>query len=182
MLHLPTIACLLFVACASSTAPASTLPAPAASEGGPDSEQANADEAALSTIRGVHGGAGPWVVAGYRMGRFALTKLGLAHGSFDLEVVHHAPHELQYSCIADGAAAATGASLGRLNLSLEAAEPQATRTTYKNRVTGATVTLQTTEAFALRYMNLPRAQLSAAGEEVLHLTDAEIFHEVPGNP
>ena len=180
MLHLPTIACLLLVACASSAAPPPAVPA--AAEGGPDSEQATPHQAALSAMRGVHGGAGPWVVAGYRMGQFALGKLGLPRGSFDLDVVHHAPHDVQYSCIADGAAAATGASLGRLNLRLEPAEPQATRTTYKNRVTGASLTLQTTQAFAMRYMNVPRAQLSAAGEEVLRLPDTDIFHEVPSTP
>lgn len=170
------LAALLLTGCASAGPP----PA-AASPVVPESAAAE-DAATLSAIRAVHGGAGPWVVAGYRMGHYALAKLGLARGSFDLQVVHHAPHEVQYSCIADGAAAATGASLGRLNLSLEPAEPQATRTTYVNRATGASLTLQTTEAFALRYLNVPRPQLSAAGEEVLHLPDAEIFREVPAGP
>jgi formylmethanofuran dehydrogenase subunit E len=112
------------------------------------------------------------------MGRFALAKLGLPHGSFDLQVVHHAPHEVQYSCIADGAAAATGASLGRLNLTLEPASAAETRTTYRNQQTGTSVTLEATPEFAARYVNVPRPQLSAAGEEVLHLPDAAIFREV----
>lgn len=180
MHRLSAIVGLLLAACASSATPHPV--APGATENGPDSEQAAADASALAAIRSIHGGAGPWVVAGFRMGRYALSKLGLPRGSFDLEVVHHAPHSVQYSCIADGAAAATGASLGRLNLALEPSEPQATRTTYKNRVTGASLTLQTTEAFALRYMNVPRPQLTAAGEEVLHLPDTEIFHEVSGGP
>ena len=188
MLRLHAIACLLLTACASSggappvVSGAEHAAPPAAAEGGPDSEQSDADRAALLAIRAVHGGAGPWVVAGYRMGRFALAKLGLPHGSFDLEVVHHAPLEVQYSCIADGAAAATGASLGRLNLSLEPAEPQATRTTYKNRATCLLNDTATTEKFALRYMSVPRPQLSAAGEEVLHLPDAEVFQEVNNRP
>jgi formylmethanofuran dehydrogenase subunit E len=86
---------------------------------------------------------------------------------------------VQYSCIADGAAAATGASLGRLNLSLEPADAAQTRTTYRNKQTGASLTLQATEAFAQRYKDVPRPQLGAAGAEVLHLPDAEIFREVP---
>jgi hypothetical protein len=136
------------------------------------------DDAALSAIRSLHGGAGPWVVAGYRMGRFALTQLGLPRGSFDVEVVHHAPREVQFSCIADGAAAATGASLGRLNLSIEPATAADTRTTYRNKQTGASITLETTPEFAQRYADIPRPQLSAAGAEVLHLQDAEIFRTV----
>jgi formylmethanofuran dehydrogenase subunit E len=140
---------------------------------------AEASEAAeLDAIRAVHGGAGPWVVAGYRMGRYALSKLGLARGSFDVEVVHHSPPEVQYSCIADGAAAATGASLGRLTLTLEPAAAAETRTTYRNKQTGASITLATTAEFARRYTDVPRAELAAAGKEVLHLPDAHIFSEV----
>jgi len=135
------------------------------------------EEAALRAIRGVHRGAGPWVVAGYRMGQAALARLGLPHGSFDLEVVHHAPREVQFSCIADGAAAATGASLGRLNLSLEPAPAADTRTTYRNKQTGVSVTLETTPGFSERYANVPRPQLAAAGLEVLQLRDAEIFRD-----
>jgi formylmethanofuran dehydrogenase subunit E len=170
MRWIPAIACLLplSLACA--------IPAPAAEH--PTVHSPNSDAEALAAVRGVHGGAGPWVVAGYRMGRYALAKLGLPRGSFDVEVTHHSPREVQYSCIADGAAAATGASLGRLNLSLEPAEAAHTRTTYRNKQTGASVTLQATEAFAQRYMDVPRPQLGAAGAEVLHLPDAEIFREV----
>jgi formylmethanofuran dehydrogenase subunit E len=168
MRWLAPIACLLCFACA-------TQPPPAAPHAAAVSDR---DAEALAAVRSVHGGAGPWVVAGYRMGSYALTALGLPRGSFDVEVVHHSPREVQYSCIADGAAAATGASLGRLNLSLEPAEAAQTRTTYRNKRTGATVTLQATSAFAQRYMNVPREQLAAAGAEVLHLQDAEIFQAV----
>lgn len=160
----------LFFSCASTHAPPA---ASAASERGVDP-----DAEVLASITAVHGGAGPWVVAGYRMGQYALAKLGLAKGSFDLEVVHHSPHEVQYSCIADGAAAATGASLGRLSLTLADAPATATRTTYRKRSTGEELTLQTTDAFGDRYKDIPRPQLMAAGREVLHLSDAEIFHEI----
>lgn len=81
------------------------------------------EDEGLRAVASVHGGAGPWAVAGYRMGEFALRELGLPRGSFDLEVVHFTPESVQYSCIADGAAAATGASLGKLNLKLAGATP-----------------------------------------------------------
>jgi hypothetical protein len=132
----------------------------------------------LAAITAVHGGAGPWVVAGDRMGRYALAKLGLPRGSFDLEVVHRSPHEVQYSCIADGAAAATGASLGRVSLTLANAPAPDTRTTYRKRSTGEELMLQTTSGSVNRYKDVPRSPLMVAGREVLHLADAEIFQEV----
>lgn len=60
-------------------------------------------EAQLNQIAAVHGGAGPFAVAGYRMARHALEVLGLEPGSFDLDVEHHSPKAVQFSCIADGA-------------------------------------------------------------------------------
>lgn len=180
--------CLVSLACVSHSAPpavgmgrpaAQRAAAPSAHKRQSASEHVHAteDAAALEAVRAVHGGAGPWVVAGYRMGRYALARLGIERGSFDVEVVHYSPREVQYSCIADGAAAATGASLGRLSLTLEPAAAAQTRTTYRNKRTGEAVTLATTDAFAARYAALPRAQLSAAGAEVLRLPDAEIFTE-----
>jgi formylmethanofuran dehydrogenase subunit E len=154
-----------------------TAPTPAATA----TTASNRPHAARDAIVAIHGGAGPWVVAGYRMGEYALARLGLPKGSFDLEVVHHAPHEVQYSCIADGAAAATGASLGRLNLSLAEAAAPDTRTTYKRRSTGQELTLRITKSFAERYANVPRPQLSAAGEQVMQLGDFDIFEVAPAN-
>jgi formylmethanofuran dehydrogenase subunit E len=129
----------------------------------------------LADVVAVHGGAGPWAVAGYRMGRHALAQLGVERGSFDLEVVHHTPREVQFSCIADGAAAATGASAGKLNLSLADATRPELRTEYRRKSTGATITLRVTDAFAQRYANVPRERLAEAGREVLTLRDDEVF-------
>jgi formylmethanofuran dehydrogenase subunit E len=151
--------CCLFAACASRIAPAA--------------QSHNAS--GLEAVAAVHGGAGPWAVAGYRMGAYALQQLGLERGSFDLDVTHASPSEVQYSCIADGAAAATGASLGKLNLHWHEAALPDTRTTYLRKSTGRTLTLEVTSAFAQRYADVPRPQLKAAGEEVMRLADAEIF-------
>jgi len=132
----------------------------------------------LAAVAFIHGGAGPWAVAGYRMGEAALAKLGLSRQSFDLEVVHHTPEKVQYSCIADGASAATGASLGKLNLKLVPATDQDVETTYRNRATGQTVTLRPTAAFAARFQDVPRLSLADAGRAVMSLPDADIFEEV----
>src|SRR5690606_28445161 len=114
----------------------------------------------------------------YRMGAYALRALDLPRGSFDLEVIHHTPQSVQYSCIADGAAAATGASLGKLNLSLAPATAAETRTTYRRRSTGQTITLRATEAFAARYLDVERARLVEVGSQVFQLPDEAIFEEV----
>lgn len=112
------------------------------------------------------------------MGEFALQQLGLPRGSFDLDVTHASPAEVQYSCIADGAAAATGASLGKLNLHWQEAAQPDTRTTYVRKSNGRSVTLVVTPAFAARYSDVPRPRLKAAGEEVMRLPDREIFEVV----
>ncbi|WP_437660612.1 FmdE family protein [Sorangium sp. So ce1182] len=144
---------------------------------GPPSAEAQDEE--LRAVAAIHGGAGPWAVAGYRMGRYALAKLGLPARSFDLEVVHHSPRSVQFSCIADGAAAATGASLGKLNLSLVEASEAGIETTYRRRSTGQAVTLRPSAAFRARFRDVPRERLAEAGKEVLSLPDAEVFEEVP---
>ena len=160
-------------------------PAPgtaAASAGTSSVAPAPAGEDALARVTVIHGGSGPWVVAGYRMGAYALGRLGLERQSFDLEVVHHTPQEVQYSCIADGAAAATGASAGKLNLRLVDATEAGVATTYRRKSTGQSVTLRPSAAFVARFRDVPRDQLAAAGRTVLSLPDADIFEELPAAP
>jgi formylmethanofuran dehydrogenase subunit E len=154
-------------------------PSHAAPEAGHHAEPAEParppEDERLAAVVAVHGGAGPWAVAGYRMGEFALRRLGLPRGSFDLEVVHFTPESVQFSCIADGAAAATGASLGKLNLELAEASALETRTTYRNRKSGETLTLAVTDEFRERFADVPREELGQAGRQVLLLRDDEIF-------
>lgn len=136
-------------------------------------------DAALARVEQSHGGAGPWAVAGYRMGIAALEHLALKPGSFDLEVAHRSPRSVQYSCLADGAAAATGASLGKLNLSWSEVPRAALATEYRRRSSGAKVVLRPTAAFEARFKDVPRAKLLEAGREVMTLKDSEIFEMVP---
>lgn len=138
-----------------------------------------AEDPRLAEVARVHGGAGPWAVAGYRMGEHALRVLGLERGSFDLEVVHHTPEQVQYACIADGAAAATGASVGKLNLTLAPATPEETRTVYRRRSTGQSIALRLAPAFVARFADVPRPRLAEAGREAVALPDAAIFEAAP---
>jgi formylmethanofuran dehydrogenase subunit E len=131
----------------------------------------------LAKVADVHGMAGPFAVAGFRMGQRALAELGLATGSFDLEVRHESPAEVQWSCIADGAQAATGASPGKLNLVVKevARPPTQTRTVFRRKSTGKTVVARLKPEFVRRFLDLPRDRLAAAGAEVARLPDEEIF-------
>lgn len=135
-------------------------------------------EEQLHEVARIHGGAGPWAVAGYRMGAYAMAKLGVEHGSFDLEILHKSPRQVQLTCIADGAAAATGASLGKLNLALAEADEAHLLTTYRRKSTGASLSLRPSPAFMKRFRDVPRAELGAAGRVVLGLPDAEVFEVV----
>jgi formylmethanofuran dehydrogenase subunit E len=141
---------------------------------------ANAEDAELDLVAAIHGAPGPWAVAGYRMGRHALGKLGLASGSFDLEVTHHTPREVMYSCIADGAAAATGASVGKLNLNLVDSSADHLQTTYRRKSTGQAITLRPTAKFRARFADVPREQARELGRAVLRLSEGDVFEEVAG--
>lgn len=147
----------------------------------PDASNAGAQtdiDLALHRVAAVHGDAGPWAVAGFRMGKYALKKLDLASYSFDLEITHASPKLPQYACVADGASAATGASVGKLNLTLEDADAEHVQTRYRKKSTGVSVTLKPSAAFVARYRDLPRDRLREAGREVMTLPDSEVFEEL----
>jgi hypothetical protein len=136
-------------------------------------------ERALDEVAAIHGAPGPWAVAGYRMSEHALAKLGLPRGSFDLQVVHWTPKEVKYSCIADGAAAHSGASLGKLNLSLVDASADNVLTIYRDKKSGKSIALRPTAAFRDRYADTPRDKARILGREVLGLPAEQVFEEIP---
>jgi formylmethanofuran dehydrogenase subunit E len=139
------------------------------------SQKAESSEA-MEQVRQVHGGTGPFAVAGYRIGERALKELKLKRGGFDFEVTHEAPAEVQWSCIVDGLQAATGASLGKLNLRmLKVDSPNQLRSVVTSRESKQSVTFKLRESFIKHFLNLPHEKLEAAGAEVLKLPDEEIF-------
>jgi formylmethanofuran dehydrogenase subunit E len=139
-------------------------------------------DAPLAEVAAIHGEAGPWAVAGYRMGRFALQTLGLPAQSHELKVLHRSPKTPQFACVADGAQAATGASVGKLNLALEEAPLDQLTTTFTNTKTGASVTVKPAKAFVTRFLNAPREKALENGRAVLTLKDAEVFEVVAQSP
>lgn len=128
----------------------------------------------LARVAAVHGAAGPFAVAGYRMGERALRELAAQRGSFDLEVVHESPAEVQWSCIADGLQAATGTSAGKLNLKLVVTSDH-TSSLVRSRSSGKAVRFSLAPAFLARFKDVPREHLGQAGVDVMKLRDEEIF-------
>lgn len=131
------------------------------------------DPPAITRTALVHGMAGPFAVAGYRMGAAALTKLGLRRGSMDVDVTHYSPPEVQWSCVIDGLQAATGASLGKMNL--HRVDSKETYSVVKNKKTGQTLRFDLQQSLIQQNLNLPYDKLAEAGKKVAKLTDAEIF-------
>jgi len=136
-------------------------------------------EKKLDEVTAIHGAPGPWAVAGYRMSEHALAKLGLERGSFDLQIVHWTPKEVRYSCIADGAAAHSGASLGKLNLSLVETSADNVLTIYRDKKTGKSIALRPAASFRERYADTPREKARELGREVLGLPAEQVFEEIP---
>ncbi|MDR3664267.1 MAG: formylmethanofuran dehydrogenase subunit E family protein, partial [Mycobacterium sp.] len=129
----------------------------------------------LARVKEIHGSAGPWAVAGYRIGERALTELGLPRYSLSLLVVHRCPAQVRYSCIADGIQAATGASLGKLNLKVEAAPAQALKTVVEDRKTRRRLTFVLRPDFAETIRDVAPDRLEAEGRRVAGLPDDEMF-------
>ena len=129
----------------------------------------------IRKVKEIHGGGGPWAVVGYRMGTRAMKELGLPRQSFRLFVVHKAPMQVQYTCMADGLQAATGASIGKLNLRLEEAPRDALKTTVVDRKAGRRLTFTIDPALAASITDLPFDRLEAEGRRVAALADDALF-------
>ena len=93
-------------------------------------------------------------------------------------MVHRCPVEVQYSCVADGVQAATGASPGKLNLRLEPASREDLRTVIRDKKSGRTLTFTLKPEFARLIADLPFDRLEAEGRRVAALPDDVIFQIV----
>jgi formylmethanofuran dehydrogenase subunit E len=135
----------------------------------------------LLRVREVHGVAGPWAVAGYRTGERALKDLRLPRHSFALDVVHRSPAEVQYSCIADGVQAATGASPGKLNLHIEETTAEGLSTVVRDRKTGRALRFTLRPDFIRSIKDVPLERFEGGSRRVASLSDSEIFNVTTSN-
>ncbi len=140
---------------------------------GPASSLASANP--LEQVAYIHGMPGPFAVAGYRIGERALKELGVPRGTFALEVVHKTPFKVQWSCVADGVQAATGVSVGKLNLKLVEVPQDRMETIVSVRSSGKAIVFRLTPGFVQRFLNLPHEELADAGRQVLTMPDEQIF-------
>jgi len=129
----------------------------------------------LKRVAEFHGNAGVFAVAGYRIGQRALQDLGEKRGSFDLDVTHRTPLQVQYSCVADGLQAATGVSAGKLNLHVVEANLTQFETIVKDRKTGKQLVFRLRPAFLKRYLDTPNDRQHAAASDVATMPENEIF-------
>lgn len=139
------------------------------------SGQPRATDQILKEVAAIHGAAGVFAVAGYRMGDRALKELDLPRGSLSIDVVHHTPMEVQWSCVADGLQAATGVSAGKLNLRLVEASKSQAETVVTNRKTGKQIVFRMQADFLKRYLDTPQQKQTVAGREVAGLPESRIF-------
>jgi len=83
----------------------------------PHYQRLDSDPAWLAYAAQFHGHLGPWATAGTRLGMAGLREVG-AKGHFDVEVTCEGPFvKPPKSCFLDGLQVATGATLGKRNLS-----------------------------------------------------------------
>lgn len=140
--------------------------------GSPD--RAAIDEC-LARVREIHGSAGPWAVAGYRIGERSLREFGIKRHDFSISIVHRCPAKVRYSCMADGLQAATGASAGKLNLKVEEAPVEALQTVVVDKKSGRTLAFTLRPKLVESIRDISYERLEAEGERVARLADDEIF-------
>jgi len=129
----------------------------------------------LERVKEFHGGAGPWAVVGYRIGMRASRELDLPRHDFRWRVVHRAPEEIPFRCVADGLSAATGATVGKLNLIIETVDRSALETIVTDRRDGRSLRFRLRPELVASILDLPYDRLAAEGERVATLPDEAIF-------
>lgn len=139
------------------------------------SQTGSSDDAILARVAEFHGAAGVFAVAGYRIGIRALHDLGEPRGSFNLDLTHYTPFQVQWSCVADGVQAATGVSAGKLNLHLVEATRDHFETVVWDKRSGKVLDFRMQPEFLAKYRDMPRERQASAAREVLKLPDSAIF-------
>jgi hypothetical protein len=109
------------------------------------------------------------------LGAAALRKLEPERGRFDLLVVHESPAKVQWSCVADGLQAATGTSVGKLNLRWMETSDDRVQSRIGTRDGSKALIGKLAPGFLERFKDVPREKLLEAGKEVATLPEAEIF-------
>lgn len=129
-------------------------------------------------LRDLHGHIGPYVLAGARMGRFALRHLG-ADPHFGVEAEVWCPDAPPPSCALDGIQFATGCTLGKRNIRHHVAE--GITALFRCRATGAAVRLRLREEAVAPAVERMRADGDEAGADVIASRSDDDLFEVVGD-
>ena len=131
----------------------------------------------MTILKAFHGHLGPYVVAGLRLGRYALQRLD-ADPHFGIECDVYCPEAPPPSCAMDGIQFASGCTLGKRNIRHHVAE--GVTATFRKCATGETVTLRLRpEAMARAVAEMQRVNDVAGAHVVEHCPDAELIEELP---
>lgn len=136
-------------------------------------------QADLAALKDFHGHLGPYVVAGVRMGRYALKRLQ-ATPHFGLEAVIWCPDGPPSSCLLDGIQFATGCTLGKGNIRHHVDDE--IKALFRNRHTNVVIMLAfRPEALSTGMAELQAHDDDAGAQYVYDLPDHELLEELPGD-
>lgn len=124
-----------------------------------------------------HGVPTPWALAGYRIGKHALGRLGLTRErAWESLVTYRAPREARVSSVLDGLQAATGASPGKLNLiHAEVENEEQIEIAIAHKPTGRVLIYTLTKAFRDRIRGVEPAGFPEAAKMLDGLADGDVF-------
>ena len=132
------------------------------------------DEVAI--LKAFHGHLGPYVFAGMRMGKYAVSKLE-ADPHFGIEADVYCPDAPPPSCAIDGIQFATGCTLGKMNIRHHTAEGVTGR--FKNRDTGRVLRLRLRPKALQRAVAQMEQHDDEAGAAMIQaMTDEELLEEL----
>lgn len=129
----------------------------------------------MQLLRAIHGDINPWAVAGYLMGERALAEHELGFGSDRLLALHHCPQKLPYTAVLDGIQAATGATVGKLNLRLIPASESDLRCEFIDMNSGRKLIYKIQPAMFDQMLSAKDGAARALALQMMTLPEADVF-------
>jgi len=132
----------------------------------------------IAILKAFHGHLGPYVMAGLRLGRAALSRLD-ADPHFGIEADVICPDAPPPSCVLDGIQFASGCTMGKRNLRHEIGDGVTAH--FRNRTTGQTITLRLrSDAMARAVAEMQQLNDEAGAAMVERMAEDELIEELPG--
>ncbi len=131
----------------------------------------------ITILKAFHGHLGPYVVAGLRLGRYAIKRLQ-ADPHFGIEADVYCPDAPPPSCVLDGIQFSSGCTLGKRNIRHHIAAEGVTAT-FRNRRSGQMISLRLRPEAIEKAVEKMRQHNDEAGAAViLNMPDAELIEEL----